>query len=61
MAMTIQDDLIATRQEIESLKQQLETAKSQDARRLRQRLKELQVLQLWRICQMPWPGSLPEP
>ncbi len=43
------NDLECTRQEIETVKQQIEAAKPGEKRWLRQRLMELQILQLWRI------------
>lgn len=48
-AMSLNDDLDRTRQDIEQLKNEIETAKSTERRKLRQRLMELQILQLWRI------------
>ena len=44
-------DILRTKQEIERLKQQIDTASAKEKRRLQHQLKELQILQLWQIGQ----------
>lgn len=52
--------ILRTKQQIEHLKQQIETTDDpKDKRRLQHQLKELQILQLWQMSQAETQGDEP--
>lgn len=51
MTVTISNNILLTKQEIDCIKQQIDKADPGEKRRLQRQLKELQILQLWQLSQ----------